>query len=171
MMKKLDTMFAMQAATAKVTMSANHLKTAKTTGTEDTGSSSSSPNKGNSVQEIANPSHKGMKPPTHNHSGKATSQQEFGSTKGALPHAGGPGPRNLNHDRFQRQTSSKDEGVRPVDQLNEEELIFGMVRKIMNESQKKVDDEKEWGFAPTKTPLTERIKMAPYPNKFKPPVV
>ena len=46
-----------------------------------------------------------------------------------------------------------------------------MVRKIMNESQKKVDDEKEWGFAPTKTPLTERIKMAPYPNKFKPPVV
>ena len=72
MMKKLETMFAMQAAMAKVTMSASRLKTAKTTGTEDTGSSSTSPNKGNSIQKVANPSHKGMKPPTHNHSGKVT---------------------------------------------------------------------------------------------------
>ena len=54
---------------------------------------------------------------------------------------------------------------------HDEEYLSGMVRQIMKESMQRVEDEKEWGFAPSKTPFTEKILKAEFPRKFVPPTI
>ena len=54
---------------------------------------------------------------------------------------------------------------------HDEEYLSGMVRQIMKESMQRVEDEKEWGFAPSKTPFIEKILKAEFPRKFVPPTI
>ena len=79
MLTKLDSLFALQAATAKVA--------SKPIRAEDAGSSSSSPNLEKSFQEISNPG-KGKpdnpKQAAWNHNGEATSCRVADAAKGAL---------------------------------------------------------------------------------------
>ena len=111
----------------------------------------------------------------HQHSnhpqGRHIPQREGGTTEGAPLHAGGSRPQSTIHDRLFRQTSGEVTGIRPVGPSNDEEYISRMIRQIMKESQQREEDEKDWGFAPSKTPFTERILKAEFPKKFTPPTI
>lgn len=111
------------------------------------------------------------KPPARNHIVKATSHKVTSSAKGAPPHEGGTGPQIRSRDRLRKRTSGEGDGVRPADQRNEKEHLEDMVRQIMKESADRKDDEREWEFAPSKTPLTERIKFTKFPRKFNSPTI
>ena len=85
--------------------------------------------------------------------------------------AGGSGPQPTLRERLSRQNSERMADVCPLEPLNDEEYFSGMVRQIMKESMRRDEDEKEWGFAPSKTPFTERILKAEFPRKFVPPTI
>ena len=85
--------------------------------------------------------------------------------------AGGSGPQPTLRERLSRQNSERVADVCPPEPLNDEEYFSGMVRQIMKENMRRDEDEKEWGFAPSKTPFTEKIMKAEFPRKFVPPTI
>jgi len=74
-------------------------------------------------------------------------------------------------DRLCKRTSEKVVGVYPVEPPNDEEYLSGIIRQIMKERQQREEDENDWGFAPSKTPFTDRILKAEFPKKFVPPTI
>lgn len=84
---------------------------------------------------------------------------------------GGSGPQSTLYGRLYKRTSEEVAGVCPVGPPNEEEYFSGMIRQIMRESMQREEDEKDWGFAPSKTPFTDRILKAEFPKKFAPPTI
>ena len=74
--------------------------------------------------------------------------------KDTPPQVGGSGQQPTFRERLSRQTSEKMADACPAEILNDEEYFSGMVRQIMKESMQSEEDEKERGFAPSKTPFT-----------------
>ena len=107
----------------------------------------------------------------HDSQGKSIPQRAAGTAEGAPPQAGGSRPQPTLCERFSRQTSEKVVDVCPAGPLNDEEYLSGMIRQIMKESMRREEDESDWGFAPRKTPFTERILKAEFPKKFVPPTI
>ena len=98
-------------------------------------------------------------------------QNAGGTTGGAPPREEGSGPQSSLNDRLCKQAFKGQTGVCPVGPQSREEYISGMVRQIMRESMLREEDEKDWGFAPSKTPFTDRILKAEFPRRFTPPTI
>lgn len=100
-----------------------------------------------------------------------SSQRATSPVERPLPQDGGSGPQPTLRERLSRQNYERMADVFPAGPVDDEEYFSGMFRQIMKESMKKDEDEKEWGFAPSKTPFTERILKAEFPRKFVPPTI
>ena len=69
------------------------------------------------------------------------------------------------------RTSERAADIRQDRPPNDEEYLSGMIRTIMKESMQRQEDKKDWGFAPSKTPFTEKILKAKFPKNFVPPTI